>query len=259
MLLPRQISFGPPGHPSTASMSTSNAGSNRTQASDAQPGPQKNNRRILRFLWYSLGLLVLLLVLLPFCRTTGKEFSPIKFQTRSFVLYRIPGTQLQFLPTFFSDPASASNSTEILANLINLSQAEIWHTAGSNSYGGDSFPAQLLLEAIERKDSEFDCFWDVWSANHPNRAKILWPIIQSMAIANLYHEIPESLRLAEGFQGADAEFPKTLLSEIHHLLQKRQTLYPTSSVLPKDFDSRSEGIPEWTDVQKWMQENPIPN
>lgn len=240
-------------------MSTSNAGSKQTQKTDTQRVPRKSSRGIFRFLWYFLGLFVAILVLLPFCRTTGKEFSPIKFQTRTFVLYRFPGTQIQFLPTFFSDPTSASNSTEILANLRNLSLPEIWHTAASNSYGGDSFPAQLLLDAIERKDSEYEYSWDVWSANHPNRAKILWPIVQSLAIANLYHEIPETLRLAEGFQGAEDQFLKALLSEIHQLLEKRQTLYPTSGGLPRDFDSRSEGIPDWSEVQKWMQDNPIPD
>lgn len=218
----------------------------------------KRPGRKFRLLGFLLGLFILLLLLVPLCKTTGIEFSPVTFQTRQFTLYRVPGTNLAFLPTFYSNSASIDIAPEILSNLQTLSQYEIWHTAGSNSYGGDSFPAKLLLEAIERQDAQANPYWGDWSLRNPNRASILWPIIQSMAMANLYHEIPDTLRFAEGFSGPEVQFQKSLLTEIHAMVQKRQSLYPSTAPTPMNLDPQSEGIPDWKDVQAWLEKNPIP-
>ncbi|MFM8187882.1 MAG: hypothetical protein ACKN85_05310 [Pirellula sp.] len=232
-------------------MSTANSKSNEKKRA-SRPG------RKLRIFSYLMGLFIGLLLVVPMCRTTGIEFSPVRFQSREFTLYRIPGTNLSFLPTFYSNPTSIHAAPEILGHLQTFSQYEIWHTAGSNSYGGDSFPAKLLLDAIQRKNAEADPYWGVWSLKNPKRASILWPIIQSMAMANLYHEIPETLRFAEGIQAPDDQFQKALLTEIHAIVQKRQALFPTTNPPPKNLDTTSEGIPDWSDVQAWLQKNPIP-
>jgi hypothetical protein len=79
-----------------------------------------------------------------------------------------------------------------------------------------------------------------------------------MAMANMYHEIPETLRFAEGIQAPDDQFQKALLTEIHAIVQKRQSLFPTTNPPRKNLDTTSEGIPDWSDVQAWLQKNPIP-
>ena len=249
---------------STASLSTSNPSASSGSASSGsasaltRPGKtQKNKSRRASFFWITVGLLGLLLYLSLFCRTTGKEFSPVTFQTRDFYLYRIPGTNIQLLPNFVGNAKSMDLAPEILGNLKTLSQPLLWHPLESNALGGDSFPASLLTSAITRRDSEWDFYWGIWSQKHTARAAILWPMIQSMAMADLYHDIPETLRFAEGFQGADGEFPSALIAEIHRLMQQRKALYESSSGRPTGKSAQIEGIPEWSDVQRWLDANPL--
>jgi hypothetical protein len=113
----------------------------------------KKKGRLALYLGILAGLLVSLVFLLPLCRTTGQEFSPTRFQTRQFYLYRIPGTDLQFLPTFQS---SMPNDTPaaILKDLrtygSNDSSNDTWHMLKADSRGGDSFPANLLVTSLMR-------------------------------------------------------------------------------------------------------------
>jgi hypothetical protein len=147
---------------------------------------------------------------------------------------------------------------EILGKLKTITQYEVWHTMDTNSDGGDSFPVQLLVQAIERKDAEYEPYWGAWSAMNPKLATVLWPIIQSMAIENLYHEIPETLRFAEGYQGPESGFEKALWMQIHSNLDKRQSLYSSGDLETGYFDRDSEGLPSWKKVQDWLNANPVP-
>jgi len=212
----------------------------------------------LQLFAFVFGLVVLILICVPFCRTTGREFSPVTFQSRDLTLYRIPGTNIQFLPTFFEKQSSLPIAPEILGTLRTLSIPDIWHLYSTNSYGGDSFPADLLLKAIARRNAEDAPSWGAWSSQYPARAKVLWPLIQSLAIANLYLEIPEVLRFAEGYQGTDQNFSKALMTEIHRVLDEHKDFYPASDQTERLLEAQSEGIPPRSDVQTWLDTNPIP-
>lgn len=199
------------------------------------------------------------LMALPFCRITGNEFSPMTFQAREITLYRIPGINYQFIPSQYGAINSLPIAPEILKDLRTLSTPQVWHLRNSNSLGGDSFPADLLYKAITRRDSENESYWGSWSTQHPKRSKVLWPIIQSMAIANLYLQIPATLRYAEGYQGSEDAFSKSLLTEIHKTLREHQASFPNGNQSDGSIDAQAEGIPEWSDVQSWLNSNPIPD
>jgi hypothetical protein len=198
-----------------------------------------------------------LVVIVQFCYTSGEELNPANFQKRSFLVYRLPGTNLQFLPTFRS-PIGSSAPAEVLRNLTPNATSPGWHIVKSDSYGGEFFPASLLVNALSRNDTDWNPYWDGWSKTNPKLASILWPTIQSMAIGQLYNEIPETLRFAEGYQGSATAFDKELLTEIHRLVQKRKAIYETASDRPTGNAAQEQGIPEWNDVQKWLDAHPIP-
>lgn len=246
----------PPSNPS-ANPSTATAGLRTT---DNKPKIRLPRSRFgfLRLLAVVFGLVVFFLVALPMCRTTGREFSPVSFQSRDLTLYRFPGTNIQFLPTFFETQSSLPIAPEILGNLKTLSIPDTWHLYSTNSYGGDSFPADLLLNAITRRNAEDAPSWGAWSSQYPNRAAVLWPLIQSLAIANLYLEIPEILRFAEGYQGTDQQFSRALLTQIHSVLVQHKDFYPASDQSEMLIEAQTEGIPLWSDVQNWIDTNPIP-
>jgi hypothetical protein len=162
----------------------------------------KKKGRLALVLGILAGLLVSLLFLLQLCRTTGLEFSPARFQTRQFYLYRIPGTDLQFLPTFQSSMPNDTPSA-ILKDLRTYDSNDTWHMLKADSRGGESFPANLLVTSLMRLNVENQPYWGAWSSKQPGYAATLWPIIQAMAMSNLYHEIPEVLRFAEGYTGPE--------------------------------------------------------
>jgi hypothetical protein len=204
-----------------------------------------------------VSLIMGLVVIIQFCYTSGEEINPANFQTRSFLVYRIPGTNLQFLPTF-RQPSPSPIPAEVLRNLTPNASAAGWHVFKSNSYGGEFFPASLLLNALSRTDTDWNPYWNGWSKGHPKLAVVLWPLIQSMAIGQLYNEIPETLRFAEGYRGSPDTFEKELLTEIHRLVQKRKAIYETAKDRPSGTAAQVQGIPEWQDVQNWLDAHTIP-
>ena len=222
----------------------------------------KKKGRLALYLGILAGLLVSLVFLLPLCRTTGQEFSPTRFQTRQFYLYRIPGTDLQFLPTFQS---SMPNDTPaaILKDLrtygSNDSSNDTWHMLKADSRGGDSFPANLLVTSLMRCNVENQPYWGAWSSKHQGYAATLWPIIQAMAMSNLYHEIPEVLRFAEAYSGPENDFAHELLKTIHEKIQQRKDRYGLAgSDIPTGKQAESEGIVDWEQAAKWLKDHPIP-
>jgi len=222
------------------------------------PAPRGKKRgRLATYLGVLVGLLVSLIFLLPLCRTSGQEFSPALFQTRQFYLYRIPGTDLQWMPTYQN--AMVNNApTEVLKDLKTFASNTTWHMLSADSPGGESFPANLLFKALLRSDAEDHLYWGVWSTNHPTRAATLWPIIQSMAMSNLYHETPEVLRFAEGYRGPEGDFAHELLKTVHEQVQQRKDRFGLAgSDIPTGKQAESEGIVDWGQVLEWLEDHPI--
>jgi hypothetical protein len=240
------------------SMSTASGQSVRSTSPVANTARlRRRPGRALMFLMILLSMIIGLVVVVLFCYTSGEEFNPSNFQTRSFLVYRIPGTNLQFLPTFRQSTGSTVPS-EVLRNLNASAPASGWHIAKSDSYGGEFFPAGLLLKALGRTDTDWNLYWDGWSKSHAKLAAVLWPTIQSMAMGQLYNEIPETLRFAEGYQGSPEAFAKELHMEIHRLVERRKEIYETAKERPSGSAALDQCIPEWRDVQKWLDAHPIP-
>lgn len=242
-------------------MSSENAPTRSTPPKPSQgTTPQgKKKGRLALVLVILAGLLVSLLFLLPLCRTTGQEFSPARFQTRQFYLYRIPGTDLQWIPTFQS---SLPNDTpaEVLKDLKTYSSNDTWHMLRADSQGGESFPANLLVASLMRRNVENQLYWGAWSNKYPAYAATLWPVIQAMAMSNLYHEIPEVLRFAEGYRGPEYDFAHELLKTVHEKIQQRKDRYGLAgSDIPTDKQAESEGIVDWDQAAQWLKDHPIPD
>ena len=238
-------------------MSSANAPTPPKPSQGTTPEGKKKGR-LAPVLGILAGLLVSIVFLLPLCRTTGQEFSPARFQIRQFFLYRIPGTDLQFLPTFQS---SMPNETpaEVLKDLKTYASNDTWHMLKSDSRGGDSFPANLLVTSLMRLNVENHLYWGDWSIKQPGYAATLWPIIQAMAMSNLYHEIPEVLRFAEGYSGPASDFDHELLTTVHEKIHQRKDRYGLAgSDIPTGTQAESEGIVDWEQAARWLKDHPIP-
>lgn len=130
---------------------------------------------------------------------SGIEFAPTHFQKRSFAFYEIPLVHWQITPirrttntltaaTYLKQKSLISSSTKVPNkwDLVELSRG----LTGSSP--GD---ASLLVDQLELQ-SNGDNFWRSWSKKHPKRAKILWPVVQQLAVRELYVLLPPMMELA---------------------------------------------------------------
>lgn len=186
---------------------------------------------------FTLGLIALV-ACIPFTKIEGREFSPNAFQTRYFSYYRLPFIKLRFSRTTLTIPGQAAH-LEILKHLSRPASEEIWHPVALAPYDQtNEYPAALLVDSLERRTPDGNQLWAAWSALHPNQAATLWPFIQSMAMYNLYLEIPEILQFAENYQGPDNQFKSDLHSFAYDLVNQRRDLYTHS--------------PDWENLQAWL-------
>lgn len=191
-----------------------------------------------RFLLLALVLGLLAIVSwIPFSKIEGTEFSPNAFQTRSFSYYRIPFTKLRVSRTTLTIPNQATER-EILKHISRPSSEELWHPVALAPYETNKYPAALLIDSLSRRTPEGNHLWAAWSALHPNQAATLWPFVQSMAMHNLYMEIPEILQFAENYPGSDNQFKSELQSFAYGLVNQRRDLYANN--------------PDWENLQAWL-------
>jgi hypothetical protein len=161
---------------------------------------------------------VLILILRIQGQVSGVEFSPTHFQQRSFSFYEIPLIQVQITPIRRSAISSATANYLRINSLISpgAGPAKVWHVVSitrglSGTTPGD---AQLLTQPMNLEaDGEH---WRRWSIDHPEHAKILWPIVQELALRELYVLIPPLLELAQLKQD-----PKELRSALEARLKQQ--------------------------------------
>jgi len=162
-----------------------------------------------------IGTIVLILCILfgiPFffanMSISGQEFCPQLFQKRDFSYWRLPGTKIRIGRTTLF-PAVSPCSKFILQTLASGATTD-WHVA-TLRYGTVSreLGAKILIDYLEAKDADGANAWDAWSFKNPQQAAVLWPIVQQVAIHEMYHCVPELLRSAKSEIDVN-EFDKSL-------------------------------------------------
>lgn len=169
----------------------------------------RRRRRSNKPLILVCGILATLLVgIVVFIKgsVSGTEFSPNHFQTRDFSFYEIPILSVQITPVSRKNTTGKTASHLRTSSLITAprgKQPDDWQLV-SISRGPSSTPAHaaLLTQALELQN-ENGFFWIEWNKANPNRAAVLWPVIQRLARRELYVLIPELMELARSLSGDD--------------------------------------------------------
>jgi hypothetical protein len=186
-------------------------------------------------------ILVLVIVLIYFAASltiSGEEFSPQLFQNRAFRYWRIPGTTVRLSSTTLGTPASLS-SKQILNHL--KTGPAVWQVTQVTRSTTEKREPQILVDALVQRDADGNNRWDSWSFRNPKRAAILWPVVQELASAGIYHPVPDLLRVAES-DLPDSELNRSLKRiGLRAAVLKSKLLYDPSSDLPDT---------SWTD---WSQ------
>ena len=186
----------------------------------------------------TLILMLCMLVAIPMfffnAGIRGSEFSPQLFQQREFNYRRIPGTKIRLGKTKLS-PGISPCSTFILTHLVAGTRVD-WHvsTVQQGSISQELGP-KILVDYLSSTDGDGAQVWDAWSSKNSAHAAVLWPIVQQVAIHDLYLCVPDLLRNAD--RGLDiSKFKKTLT--LICIESARLKLKSFSAV--KDRDRRNE-------------------
>ena len=181
----------------------------------------KQNRTFKR--WFTVvATIVTLLVVFLVVRTqgyvSGREFSPTHFQQRDFSFYEIPLLHIQITPIKRS---SATPATAIYVRQNGLittpaGTPKYWHIVSLSRGLTGTTPADagLLMDQMELGSSG-DEYWRTWSKDHPQHAKILWPLIQKLSIRELYLLMPPLFELTQVEQT-----PQELQAKLDERLQR---------------------------------------
>ncbi|MCY2985224.1 MAG: hypothetical protein NTY15_16485 [Planctomycetota bacterium] len=138
----------------------------------------------------------------------GEEFCPQLFQKREFSYWRIPGTKVRVSRTTLT-PGVSPSGKDILQYLPTSSQTD-WHL--SNAHQGSvskEFGPKILIDFLQCNNADGVNFWDSWSFRNPTKAELLWPLVQQVALKEMYFCIPDMLGSSDATSDL-TEFDKNL-------------------------------------------------
>ncbi|MCP4888420.1 MAG: hypothetical protein P1U77_12350 [Rubripirellula sp.] len=188
----------------------------------------RKNRTVKR--WFvGIAFLAVMVVIFFVIRAQGYvegvEFSPTHFQQRQFSFYEIPLIHSQITPIRRTSATPRTATYVRQSGLIPTAfgPPTDWHLV-SISWGlSASKPAdaQLLVDQLELSTGSSD-YWRDWSKDHPQHAKVFWPVIQKLAIRELYVLMPPLFEIAQNDQSAadfDAAINEQLQRDYFQLIQ----------------------------------------
>lgn len=153
-----------------------------------------------------------------FGHVEGREFSPESFRHRDFELYEVPYLEVQISPIQRSirstDTATYLRQKGLVTNIPAKSGDSTadptWHlvrlTRGLR--GSTHRDAKILTEQLDLQIVG-DHYWKKWSVDHPKKAKVFWPVIQRLALRELYVLMPGLFEIAQREMSA-TELTETL-------------------------------------------------
>ncbi len=171
---------------------------------DTKAPPKIGNQSARRHAYFVSGLVCLgvagmigLLIWL-FGGVSGTEFSPTHFQVRRFTVQEIPWLKMQISP--IRRTSSQLSAAQYLGaqKLIQQPQGQPnqWHLVELSRGGMQPSPAdaKLLIDQLELiavPNQGNNAYWHDWSIKDPAKAQVLWPIVQKLAIRELYILLPK--------------------------------------------------------------------
>jgi hypothetical protein len=164
------------------------------------------------------AVLVLFVATVMFGFHSGEEFAPDTFARRTFYFYEIPLLGIQVTPIVRDD---TTNTLERDLRQYTSSPGPSdtrWDLVFANAPGAPAFrgDAAILCDYLDMADEKGALVWKKWSDQHPELAKVLWPLVVRVAGQQLYIFLPELLDLARSESD-----PKALSGELRAALARQ--------------------------------------
>ncbi|MFN7732071.1 MAG: hypothetical protein ACK5OB_09215 [Pirellula sp.] len=175
-----------------------------------------------------LGICFLgLITYMSYASVQGMEFSPNTFSHRHFNYYRLPFTKARLTATTLQTTNSTA-SADVLKHLQTLPNTPVWHVAWATQYREEFFPAKVMYDSLTERNADGKDYWGAWSNANPQRAAVLWPLIQQAAYHELYFAIPDMLECAEDAPNAD-QMERDLFQHLADALALQSNPQPASN------------------------------
>jgi hypothetical protein len=143
---------------------------------------------------------VVALATLLFGGVAGYEFNPQTFERRRFAFFEIPLLRLQVTPlkrTGVSGPVEQSITGN---NYVqpDAKAPETWHLISfhRSNYAPSPTDTQILIRYFDAENPEGGNYWQDWTIEKPQLAKLLWPEVARLARLELYVLLPPLFELA---------------------------------------------------------------
>lgn len=188
-------------------MSTSISSPPNPQPSADHPAasnPQVRKDRLVKRWVIVIATVMLVCVLFLVIRlqgyVSGVEFAPTHFQQRRFSFFEIPLIHLQITPIQRTAETPSTANYLRVNSLVQTHRGSptTWHLVSITRglTGATPADAQLLTSHLNLEHGG-DQYWRTWSVDHPQHAKVLWPIVQDLAIRELYLLMPPIFEIAQ--------------------------------------------------------------
>lgn len=156
----------------------------------------------------ALGVLFVVMITLMFGRVSGEEFAPADFRRRSFHYYELPVVSVQVWPLKRFDIETELHDELVKKKLLPPTEAEErWDLV--RGYRGDTTvekgDAAFLCDYLDLRDYQGKRVWLDWTTDHPQLAKIFWPVIHQLALQELYVFMPDLFEFALQAKEAEAD------------------------------------------------------
>ncbi|QEG43861.1 hypothetical protein [Roseimaritima ulvae] len=184
-----------------------------------------NNRRSRRNLLVGVVAAVILFICVGLAtlaqgKVRGTEFSPQDFSEREFVFWEIPLVHLQITPIRRSGTINPLTSYLKAQQLIQVPpggskpSAQTWHLVklSRGSLPRPPADAEILVNYLE---GDVGARWRQWTIDHPEMAKIFWPLTQKLAKRELYVLMSDLFAITE-----QADTPAELRQRTGRYLQE---------------------------------------
>ncbi len=148
----------------------------------------------------------MIFLVLTFGQVSGVEFSPGRFERRTYFFYQLPIVQVQIMPAWRSirqEPAESYLTTRKLVRRDASSTRWDVISVRTSDPTGQVGEAQALTRYLDQLDANQDAVWVKWSDSHPKAARHFWTAVQGAAKQRAYELIPGLFRLASQLDDDD--------------------------------------------------------
>lgn len=218
----------------------------QTTGATRSPRTGMEQRGWKRFVFAGLfAAAVLVLFLAPFLRygaVVGEEFTPQRFQRRSYNYWEVPLIHVQITPlkrqnetneleTYLTQKklVPVSGRSQPSWDLVTVRRADVAAAPGD---------ALILCRYLDLKNSDGHFVWLEWTKANQGLAKVFWPTVAEAARCNMYVLTPDLFHLAQRAtdQVIDAQNLKRQLAE--HLAAR----YLEAALVQQQLDKHDRAI-----------------